>query len=173
MSRPTVDVRSAERADLPAILDIYNHAVEHTTASYDLEPQTLAARTAWFETRQAQGWPVLVAVRAGLVVGWSSYGTFRDKPGYRHSVEHSVYVAPGVQGGGLGTALMRPLIARARQDGHHVMLGAVDAENAGSLRFHERLGFERAAHFRQVGHKFGRWLDMVFLQLLLEQLPEP
>jgi len=173
LTLPAAEVRSAKRADLPAILEIYNHAVEHTTASYDLEPQTLAARTAWFKARQAQGWPVLVAVQAGQVAGWGSYGTFRDKPSYRHSVEHSVYVAPGVQGGGLGTALMHPLIERARQDGHHVMLGAVDAENAGSLRFHERLGFERVAHFRQVGHKFGRWLDMVFLQLLLEHPPEP
>lgn len=165
-------VRPAVQADLPSILEIYNHAVTHTTASYDLEPQTLEERLAWFAARQHEGWPVLVAVQESRVVGWGSYGKFRDKPGYRHSVEHSVYIAPDVQGGGLGTALMRPLIERAKADGHHVMLGAVDAENAGSLRFHGRLGFEQVAHFRQVGHKFGRWLDLIFLQLLLEQPPQ-
>ena len=169
-----VQVRPASRADVPAILAIYNHAVLHTTASYDLEPQVLETRLAWFDLRVQEGWPVLVAeqargAREDRVVGWSTYGRFRDKPGYRHSVEHSVYVAPDVQARGVGTALMRPLIERARQDGHHVMIAGVDADNAGSLRFHERLVFVSVAHFRQVGHKFGRWLDLVFLQLMLEQ----
>ncbi len=167
-----VQVRPAVRADVPAILEIYNHAVLHTTASYDLEPQVLDVRLAWFDLRVLEGWPVLVAEQGGRVVGWSTYGRFRDKPGYRHSVEHSVYVAPEVHGSGLGTALMRPLIEQARQDGHHVMIAGVDAENAGGLHFHERLGFVQAAHFRQVGHKFGRWLDLVFLQLMLEQSGE-
>lgn len=166
---PATQVRPAVRADVPAILEIYNHAVAHTTASYDLEPQGLETRLAWFETRQQEGWPVLVAEQGGRVVGWSTYGRFRDKPGYRYSVEHSVYVAPDVQTTGLGTALMEPLIEQARQDGHHVMIAGVDADDAGSLRFHERLGFVQVAHFRQVGHKFGRWLDLVFLQLTLEQ----
>lgn len=164
-----LQVRPAVRADVPAILAIYNHAVLHTTASYDLEPQALETRLAWFDARRQEGWLVLVAEQGGSVVGWSTYGRFRDKPGYRHSVEHSVYVAPDVHGRGLGTALMRPLIEQARQDGHHVMIAGVDADNAGSLRFHERLGFVPVAHFRQVGHKFGRWLDLVFLQLTLEQ----
>ena len=162
-------VRPATRADVPAILEIYNHAVLHTTASYDLEPQALEARLAWFDLRVQEGWPVLVAAQESRVIGWSTYGRFRDKPGYRRSVEHSVYVAPDVQGAGIGTALMGPLILHARQGGHHVMIAGVDADNAGSLCFHERLGFVQVAHFRQVGHKFGRWLDLVFLQLMLEQ----
>jgi L-amino acid N-acyltransferase len=163
-------VRPAVHADVPAILDIYNHAVLHTTASYDLEPQALETRLVWFDLRMQEGWPVLVAEVGGRVVGWSTYGRFRDKPGYRHTVEHSVYIAPDVQATGLGTALMGPLIEQARQGGYHVMIAGVDADNVGSLRFHERLGFVQVAHFRQVGHKFGRWLDLVFLQLTLEQV---
>lgn len=116
---------------------------------------------------------MLVAVKGEQVVGWSTYGSFRDKPGYRYSVEHSVYVAPDLQGVGVGGALMRPLLRQATHDGHHVMIAGVDAENAGSLRFHERLGFSQVAHFRQVGHKFGRWLDLVFLQCLLEPAASP
>lgn len=157
-------VRPARRADLPAILAIYNEAVLHTTASYDLEPVSLESRLAWFDHKCSGGWPVLVIERQGRTVGWSSYGPFRDKPGYRHTVEHSVYVAADARGRGLGTALLNPLIERAGADGHHVMVAGVDADNAGSLRFHERLGFVQVAHFRQVGHKFGRWLDLVFVQ---------
>lgn len=162
-------IRPATAADLPGILDIYNHAVLHTTASYDLEPVTLQNRQEWFAARQKAGFPVLVAEGAsGEVLGFASYGTFREKPGYNGTVEHSVYIRDGQRGAGLGLALMERLIAEARQQGLHVMLGSVDADNAGSIAFHERLGFRQVAHFHQVGRKFGRWLDMVFMELLLE-----
>ena len=100
-------------------------------------------------------------------MGWATFGPFRAKPGYRFTAEHSVYVRDGLRGRGVGRALMLPLIAEARARGLHSLVGGVDAGNAGSLAFHERLGFERVAHFREVGHKFGRWLDLVFLQLPL------
>lgn len=162
-------IRPATAADLPGILDIYNHAVVHTTASYDLEPVSLHSRQDWFAARQKAGFPVLVAEGAGgEVLGFASYGTFREKPGYNGTVEHSVYIRDGQRGAGLGQALMERLIAEARQQGLHVMLGSVDADNAGSIAFHERLGFRQVAHFHQVGRKFGRWLDMVFMELLLE-----
>jgi phosphinothricin acetyltransferase len=114
-----------------------------------------------------QGYPVLVAVEEGVVVGFASFGDFRASPGYRYTVEHSVHVRAGRRGSGLGQALMLPLIARARALGKHVMMAGVDADNAGSIRFHERLGFERVGHLREVGYKFGRRLDLVFLQRLL------
>ena len=167
MTPAPVTVRAATRADLPAITDIYNHAVLHTTASYDLEPVTLASRQDWFDEKAARGWPVWVAVTGEEVVGWATFGPFRAKPGYRFTAEHSVYVRDGLRGRGVGRALMLPLIAEARARGLHSLVGGVDAGNAGSLAFHERLGFERVAHFREVGHKFGRWLDLVFLQLPL------
>lgn len=161
-------IREAAREDVPAILDIYNEAVVNSTASYDLAPVTLEDRLAWFDEKTAHGWPILVAVEDGEVVGWGTYGPFRAKPGYRFTVEHSVYVKAGRRGGGLGKRLLSALIERARAEGRHVLIAGVDAENEASLRFHETLGFERVAHFREIGRKFGRWLDLVFLQLLLE-----
>ncbi|PTA69754.1 GNAT family N-acetyltransferase [Deinococcus arcticus] len=166
-------IRPATHGDVPAITEIYNHAVLHTTASYDLEPVTLAARRAWFDEKATGRWPVWVAQHgAGAVIAWATFGPFRAKPGYRFTAEHSVYVAPRAQGAGVGHALMTMLIASARQRGLHSLVGAVDADNAGSLAFHARLGFVPVAHFQQVGHKFGRWLDLVFVQLLLEEAGE-
>lgn len=163
-----ITLRPATPADLPAILAIYNDAVLHTTASYDLEPSTLAQRAAWLDERTRQGFPVIVADEGGEVVGFGSYGTFRDKPGYRHTVEHSVYVAPGRRGRGIGRALLAELIALARAQGKHAMVGGVDAENTGSLQFHLALGFVEVARFREVGYKFGRWLDIIFVELILD-----
>lgn len=164
-------VRPARRDDVPALLEIYNDAVLHTTASYDLEPVTLESRLEWYDQKVAGGWPVLVAEEAGEVLGFGTFGTFRGKAGFDATAEHSVYVREGQRGGGLGTALMVPLIAEARRMGLHVLVGGIDAENAGSLRFHERLGFVPVAHMPQVGRKFGRWLDLVFVQLILEETP--
>ncbi|GHF30660.1 phosphinothricin acetyltransferase [Deinococcus metalli] len=167
-----VTVRLATRADVPAIVAIYNHAVLHTTASYDLEPVSVDSRLAWYDHKVADGWPVLVAEEGGEITGWATYGPFREKPGYRFTAEHSVYVREDCRGRGVGRTLLRALIALARERGLRTLVGGVDADNAGSLAFHEGLGFARVAHFRHVGHKFGRWLDLVFLQLDLES-PAP
>jgi phosphinothricin acetyltransferase len=157
--------RAAQEDDLPAILAIYNEIIASSTAIYRDEPTTLEERAAWMRARNAQGFPVLVAERGGEILGFASYGEWRGAfPGYRHTVEHSVHLADGARGLGLGGALMRHLFDLAREAGLHVMLGAVDADNANSLKFHDRLGFERVAHFREVGRKFGRWLDLVFVQ---------
>jgi L-amino acid N-acyltransferase YncA len=161
-------IRPAEQGDLPGILAIYNHVIATSTAVYRDEPVPLEERAAWLATRAARGFPVLVAAAGGEVLGFASYGEWRGAwPGYRHTVEHSVHVRDGMRGQGVGRALMQALIPLAEAQGMHVMLGAVDAANEGSLRFHERLGFERVAHFREVGRKFGRWLDLVFVQRLL------
>lgn len=160
-------IRPATRADVPAILEIYNSAVLHTTASYDLAPVSLESRYEWYDHRAAGGWPVLVAEEGGQVVGFSTFGPFREKAGYAATVEHSVYVREGLRGSGIGLALMHPLIAEAKRMGLHVMVGGIDADNAGSIAFHERLGFQQVAHMKQVGRKFDRWLDLVFMQLTL------
>lgn len=161
-------LRSATRADVPAILDIYNDAVLHTTASYDLVPVSLESRQAWFDHKTEQGWPILVAEHAGQVVGWATFGPFREKAAYAGTVEHSVYVRGGYRGAGIGLQLMERLIAQARQQELHVMVGGIDADNASSIAFHERLGFVQVAHMPQVGYKFDRWLDLVFMQLMLQ-----
>ena len=164
-----VIIRVAEAGDLPGILAIYNDVLATSTAIYAEVPSTLDDRRAWWQGRQAQGFPVLVAADGGEVLGFASYGEWRGAwPGYRYTVEHSVHVRVDRRGQGVGRQLVEALFPLARAQGKHVMIAGVDAENEASLRFHARLGFERVAHFREVGHKFGRWLDLVFLQRFLD-----
>ena len=161
-------VRQATLTDVPGILDIYNEAVLNTTASYDYEPSTLEMRAAWFDEHVRTGYPVVVAEdESGRVAGWGSLSQFRVRIGYRFTAEDSVYVAAGRRGQGIGTQLLAPLIESARAMGLRAVIAAVDADNAPSLRLHERHGFVKVGHFRQVGYKFGRWLDVVYLELLL------
>ncbi|MDE3737468.1 GNAT family N-acetyltransferase [Pseudomonas resinovorans] len=162
-------IRDAVEADLPGILAIYNDAVEHTTAIWNETLVDLANRRAWLAERTAAGFPVLVAVnQADDVLGYASYGTWRTIEGFRHTVEHSVYVRGDQRGQGLGPELMQALIERARKAGLHVMVAAIESENAASIRLHERLGFITTGQMPQVGRKFERWLDLTFMQLILE-----
>lgn len=162
-----IEVRDAGEEDLAAILAIYNDAVINTTAVYDYAPRSMEAELAWFAAKRDAKLPVLAAVDAGTVVGFASYGPFRPWPAYLHTVENSVYVAPQRRGAGIGTALLGPLIERARSAGFHTIVAGIDASNAASLRLHEKFGFAQAGHFREVGWKFDRWLDLVFLQKML------
>ena len=156
-------IRSANHEDLPAIVEIYNEGGVATTASYDIEPVTLEERAAWFERLRNQGHPVLVLEENGRVVGFASYGSFRDKAAYLHTVEHSVYVAEGSRSNGVGRMLLCALLDHARGRGVHVMLGVLDADNMASRAFHKSLGFIESVVLPEVGRKFGRWLDVVFV----------
>ena len=161
-------VRPADYADLPGILEIYNEAVLNTTATYDEEPRTLEHRVAWFEEHAKNNYAVFVAQDdQGRIVGWSSLSQFHARAGYRFTAENSVYVAADQRGCGIGKRLLPPLIAAGRERGLHAILGAIDAENEASIRLHASFGFEKVAHLKQVGFKFGRWLDVVYMQLLL------
>ncbi|HTV52033.1 MAG TPA: GNAT family N-acetyltransferase [Steroidobacteraceae bacterium] len=160
----TVVVRDATASDLPALLRIYNAVIAESTAVFSDDPVTLEERTRWWQARTAQGYPVLVARAADEVLGFASFGDFRSWPGYRYTVEHSVHVDGAQRGRGIGCALMRELLPRATALGKHMMVAGIDAANAGSIRFHERLGFERAGLLREVGFKFGRRLDLALLQ---------
>ena len=161
------DIRDARVDDLPGILAIYNDVIATSTAVYREDPATLDDRTQWYQARQAQGYPILVAADDSGIVGFASYGDFRSWPGYRFTVEHTVHIRADQRARGVGTRLMQALIERAVAQGKHVMVGGVDADNEPSLRFHERLGFVRAARLHDVGFKFGRWLDLVFVQRIL------
>ncbi|RJG10570.1 N-acetyltransferase family protein [Pseudomonas cavernicola] len=164
----TMHIRNATSADLAAIRDIYNDAVLNTTAIWNDSPVDLANRQAWFDARTQQGYPILVVDNAaGDVVGYSSFGDWRPFDGFRNSVEHSVYVRADQRGNGLGPLLMKALIERAKQCGKHVMVAAIESSNAASIRLHERLGFAITGQMPQVGCKFGRWLDLTFMQLIL------
>jgi len=164
-------VREAVESDLPSILAIYNEVIATSTAVYALEPSTLEERRTWFSSRCAMGFPMLIAADSlsDDVLGFASFGEWRGAwPGYRYTVEHTVHVRHDVRGRGVGRALVGSLFPRAIALGKHVMIGGIDAANDASIRFHERLGFERVVYFREVGHKFGRWLDLVFMQRFLD-----
>ncbi|MEC9433982.1 MAG: GNAT family N-acetyltransferase [Pseudomonadota bacterium] len=168
-------IRDAVAGDLPQILAIHNHAVRATTAIWNDAPVTLENRRAWLEERTRAGYPVLVATEAdgATVLGYASFGDWRAFDGYRHTVEHSVYVGEGLRGRGVGRALMTALIARARALDKHAMVAGIEAGNTASIRLHAALGFETAGTLREVGTKFGRWLDLTFMVLRLDDRPAP
>jgi len=158
----------------PAILEIFNDAILHSTALYDYRPRTSESMVGWFKAREAGGFPVIgIENDAGELMGFASYGTFRAFPAYKYSVEHSVYVDKNHRGKGCGRRLLQKLIEAARAQDMHVMVGGIDAENATSISLHRKLGFEHAGTIRQAGFKFGRWLDLAFYQLILATPGEP
>ena len=166
---PALRIRQAQFSDLPEILGIYNDVIATSTAVYSLEPCTLQERSSWLAARTASGFPVLVADLGGTVAGFASFGEFRGSwPGYRYSVEHSVHVRSDLRARGIGRELTSALFPLAAAMGKHLMIGAIDADNQVSLRMHARLGFVRVAHMREVGRKFGRWLDLVLVQRYLD-----
>jgi L-amino acid N-acyltransferase YncA len=167
-------IRDAVHADLPAIRDIYNDAVLNTLAIWNEQTVDLGNRQAWFAARQARGYPILVAVNeAGDVLGYASFGDWRPFEGFRHTVEHSVYIRSDQRGQGLGPLLMQALIERARGCGKHVMVAAIESGNTASIRLHERVGFTLNGQMPQVGVKFGKWLDLTFMQLMLAPGAQP
>jgi L-amino acid N-acyltransferase YncA len=166
-------LRDATEADLAGILALYNHAIETTTAVFAYSPHTLAMRREWFNDKRAKGYPVLVAEADGAVAGFATYGPFRAWPAYRYTIEHSVYVAETARRQGIARCLMEALLERARAQDYHVVIGGIVSENTPSLALHEGLGFEKVAHFKQVGYKFGRWLDLIFMQVVLDTPKAP
>ncbi|RPH70222.1 MAG: N-acetyltransferase family protein [Myxococcaceae bacterium] len=166
-------IRDATEADLPAILAIYNDVLANSTAIFSETPTTLEDRRQWFRARRDAGYPVLVATDDSGVLGFATFGDFRTWPGYRHTVEHTVHVRADARGRGVGRGLVTVLLERAGGLGKHVMVAGVDADNLTSIRLHERLGFQRAGTLHQVGCKFGRWLDLTFLERRLDERLEP
>jgi L-amino acid N-acyltransferase len=166
---PNIHLHEATPRDLPALLEIYNDVIANTTAVYDYEPHTLEMRTQWLHTKNEQGFPVFVATMDNEIVGFSSIGPFRAWAAYKFSVENSVYVAAKHRGKGIAKKLILPLIEAAKQLGMHTIVAGIDASNEASLRLHEHFGFKEVAHFKEVGYKFNRWLDLKFLQLMLEK----
>jgi L-amino acid N-acyltransferase len=163
-----MDIRDAIETDMVAVLDIYNDAVLTTTAVWNETPRTQDQQYEWFVAKRAQQHPVLVAVVDGDVAGFCSYGPFRAWYGYRYTVENSVYVSERHRGRGIAGRLLAALIERARAQGLHTMVAGIEARNEVSIRLHERAGFTRAGVLREVGYKFDRWLDLVFMERKLE-----
>ena len=168
-----IQIRTALEHDLEVMLEIYNDVIVNTTAVYDYQPHTMEMRRQWFRIKQAQGFPVFVAEDDGKVVGFSSIGPFRTWAAYKYSVENSVYVAADQRGKGIGKLLIAPLIQASEALNMHTIIAGIDATNEASIMLHRSFGFKEVAHFKQVGYKFGRWLDLTFMQLLLKTPEQP
>jgi len=154
------------------ILTIFNDAIVNSTALYDYQPRTLASMTAWFAAKRGGSFPVIGAVaESGELLGFASYGIFRAWPAYKYTVEHSVYVAVGHRGQGVGKRLLRQIIVEAEKQDYHVLVGCIDSQNAVSIAMHRTFGFRYAGTIQQAGFKFGTWLDLEYYQLIL-QTPE-
>jgi L-amino acid N-acyltransferase YncA len=164
-----ITIRQANEISLPQMLEIYNEVILNTTAVYDYEPHTLEMRKQWLEAKQQQGFPVFVAEEDedGVIVGFSSIGPFRAWAAYKYSVENSIYVKADCRGKGIGKLLLLPLIDAAKELDIHTIIASIDATNEASLRLHKNFGFAEVAHFKEVGYKFNRWLDLKFLQLII------
>ncbi|MCB0649212.1 MAG: N-acetyltransferase [Saprospiraceae bacterium] len=157
----------AKASHVPDILDIVNHEIEFSTSIYDYDPRTLAEQMVWFEEKQQTGIPVFVAEEDNMVLGFATYGSFRTKVAYQFTVEHSIYIHKDARGQGIGKALMVPLIEAARANGKHTMIAGIDAANVSSIHFHQQFGFQEVGRIREAGFKFEKWLDLVFMQLML------
>lgn len=168
-----ISIRPANENDLQDILDIYNDAILNTTSVYNYTPHTLDMRREWFQQKQHENFPVFVAELNNQVVGFSTYGHFRVWGAYKYTVEVSVYVSPHHRRKGIAKLLYPPLIERAKQQQFHVLVAGIDANNGISIRLHEQFGFDTVAHFKEVGYKFGKWLDLVFMQLILSTPEHP
>lgn len=166
-----MQITDATSDDAAEIAGLLNAEAQAGLALWTHEQQTPHARAAWIAARQDAGFGMLVARDDDRFLGFAGYGPFRDKEGYRLTVEHSVYIAPDAQRRGVARALMEALIAHAGARGFHAMIGAVEAGNTASLALHEKLGFRQVGLMPQVGVKFGRWLDLALVQLLLDDRP--
>ena len=159
-----VHIVAATTADIPQILEIVNHNIVHETCIYDTEKRTLGAQLLWFENQLNQNYPVIVAKDGDKIVGYASYAQYRPKVGYRFSMEHSIYIHPEFQKQGIGKVLLTELIDLATKNNVHVLIGGIDASNQNSIEFHKQFGFEIVGRMNEVGYKFDRWLDLVWMQ---------
>lgn len=162
----TVALRPARESDLSAINDIYNHYVVHSTCTYQEEPEPLSGRERWFG-EHGPTHPVIIAERRNEVVGWGCISPYHRRSAYRKTVEDTVYVHPDWQHRGIGSLILGDLVSRSRTIGHRAMIAVIDSEQEASVSLHAKYGFRQAGRLKEVGFKFGRFLDVVYMELLL------
>ncbi|HUW33294.1 MAG TPA: GNAT family N-acetyltransferase [Planctomycetota bacterium] len=162
-------VRPGVPSDLDAINEIYNDAVLHTTATFQIAPVTMEERRAWLKDHPENLYPVLVAETHGEVAGWGSLSRYASRCAYEHTAEDSIYVTRQYRRLGIGSLLLARLIDAARPAGHHTLIALIADNNPGSIRLHEKFGFQTVGQLRQVGHKFGRWVDITIMQKMVER----
>jgi len=161
-----INIRRAELSDISRITHIYNWAVENTTASFDINPQTEEQRAIWF-SHYGDRHPLVVYEFEGYVAGYACLSEFRTKEGYKNTCELSVYIDPEYQMRGIGQELMLYVIELGRKIGFHVVMSGITSDNKISIKMHEKFGFQLCGHMKEVGFKFGRYLDCLFYQLFI------
>ncbi|WIB64342.1 MULTISPECIES: GNAT family N-acetyltransferase [unclassified Curtobacterium] len=164
---PDVVVRHAEPDDLDVVHALHREAVLHSTAIWRDEPLPRAWFDDWLAERRRDGFPVFVAEADGAVAGYVTYGPWRENPGYRWTVEDSIYLDARFHGRGIASTLLGAAIDHAVRAGRHVMIADIASDNAASIRLHQRFGFEHVATVREVGRKFDRWHDLVVMRRAL------
>lgn len=162
-----INIRPYQTEDTQAILEIINHNILHSTALYDYTIRTYVQQKNILEEKISKGYPVIVAEMDGRLAGFGMFGEFRFREAYQFTVEHSVYVNNDFQGNGIGKLLLEELIQIAKKQKRHTMIAVIDAENQSSVAFHEKFGFSTVGIIKESGYKFDRWLDSVFMQLIL------
>lgn len=161
-------IRKAEERDVPALLEIYNYEVLHGTATFDLNPRSLEERRAWFYAHPGGRYLLLTAEENGVPVGYASLSPYREKEAYAATAELSIYVAADCRGRGIGSALMQRILEHARAcEELHTVVSVITGDNDGSIRMHQRYGFSDCGRIREVGRKFGKWMDIVNMQLIV------
>jgi L-amino acid N-acyltransferase len=167
-------IKLCTEAHLPEITEILNEAILNTTAIYDYKPRTLESMKNWFAEKQSGNYPVTgIFDHREMLLVFATYGPFRNRPAYKYSAEHSLYVRLDMRGKGLGKRLLREIIRAAEMQQYHALIGGIDASNKVSIMLHEHEGFVHCGTIRQAGYKFGRWLDLAFYQLLLKTPVDP
>jgi len=162
-------IRQCTEKQLPEILEIFNEAILNSTALYDYKPRTMENMQTWYTAKRQGNYPIIgVFDPDEKLLGFASFGSFRNWPAYKYSVEHSIYIRSDRRGNGLGKILLREIIKSAEEQDYHVMIGGIDASNTTSIHLHEKEGFVWSGTIKQAGYKFGKWLDLSFYQLILK-----
>ena len=165
---------SCDRSRKGPMLEILNEVILNSAAIYDYRPRTPEMMDAWFESKEKGSFTIIgLAGDDGSLIGFGSYAMFRDRPAYKYTVEHSIYLEKSHRGKGLGKILLGAIIDAAKQQQYHNLIGAIDSENAASIALHEQFGFELCATIRQAAYKFDRWLDLTLYQLILPTPQRP
>jgi len=167
-------IKPCDEAQLPEMLEMFNDAIINTTSVYDYKPRTMEFMVDWYNSKLKGGYPLigLFDIHDNLL-GFGTYGSFRSRPAYKYSIEHSIYVRNDMRGRGYGKVLLKEIIAQAIRNDYHVIVGGIDSDNAISISFHEKMGFEFSGKIKHAGYKFGKWLDLSFYQLILNTPLKP
>ena len=161
-----IEIRLASSADLTRINDIYNYYVKNATCTFQIDEETIASRIKWFENRNGK-YPVTVAVDKNKVLGWGAISRFKERAAYAPTGEISVYVDHRAHHQGIGEKLLVDLLERAKALGFHTLMSIISADQAPSIKLHEKYGFKVVADLKEVGYKFGKRLDVIYMQYMI------